>query len=107
MNNESKEFRRRADEMRKSAEELRNTVRDLNKSLIKGDWIKWQRPTVEQLLKEGHKWEEWYAWRPVRDIHGQWHWRKPVYRILGNTYVDQEDRRWYHYGTVFDVLKND
>lgn len=52
-------------------------------------------------------WMEWFAWRPVKDIHGEWHWWETVYRKIGNTYVDHDDFTWYHYGTLFDVLENE
>jgi hypothetical protein len=52
-------------------------------------------------------WKEWYAWRPVKDIHGKWHWLNIVYRKLGNDYVDHDDFSWYFYGTLFDVLENE
>jgi hypothetical protein len=70
-------------------------------------WVKYTRPGVKKLLDAGHEWEKWYAWRPVRDIHGAWHCFEDVYRLRGNTYVDQDDCAWYYYGTVFDILKND
>jgi hypothetical protein len=63
------------------------------------------KPTVSELLNAGHKWESWYAWRPVKDTHGARHWFTEVYRLRGNTYVDHDDWSWYYYGTVFDVLK--
>lgn len=68
--------------------------------------MKHLRPTHTELLAEGHKWETWYAWRPVKDIHGCWHWLKEIYRLPGNTYADHDDWRWYHYGTIFDVIQN-
>lgn len=52
-------------------------------------------------------WNPWFAWRPVKDIHGAWHWWERVYRKTGNTYPDQEDWTWYYYGTIFDVLKDE
>lgn len=103
MKGTEEELQRMSDEIRKQAEEMKQAFADLERSM-KG-WNKWIRPTPEALLKEGHKWQGWYAWRPVKDIHGRWHWLTDVYRILGNTYMDHEDRSWYHYGTVFDVLK--
>ena len=66
----------------------------------------WKRPTVQDLVEEGHCWEIWFAWRPVKDIHGRWHWLKDIYRILGNTYVDHTDWAWYYYGTAFDLLND-
>ena len=54
---------------------------------------------------DNHPWEKWFAWRPVKDIHGQWHWGKTIYRKVGNTYVDHDNWTWYHYGTIFDVLE--
>ena len=86
----SRQLRQQADGMQKAFDALRTA--------------KYARPTVDELLEEGHQWESWYAWRPVRDEHGSWHWLKDVYRLRGNTYVDQEDWAWYYYGTVFDIL---
>ena len=90
------------DEMKQLAEELRQEAKRLRNRRL---WTKWNRPTVDELLEEGHKWEAWYAWHPVTDIHGVQHWLKNIYRVSGNTYVDRDDWSWYHYGTVFDVLK--
>lgn len=91
------------DEMNKMADQLRADVREMQRNLGLYRWIK---PTPEELIRDGHTWEPWYAWRPVRDIHNNWHWLHRVYRITGNTYMDQEDWRWYHYGTILDVLKS-
>lgn len=96
-------FQADLDEINRLALQIQKEVNEMKTAFPR--FNKLSRPTVEELIKEGHKWEAWYAWRPVRDIHGQWHWRKDIYRILGNTYVDQEDFNWYHYGTVFDVIK--
>lgn len=70
------------------------------------EWVKVMKPTVEELIKGGHHWESWYAWRPVKDIHNKWHWFTNIYRLHGNTYVDHDNWSWYYYGTVFDVLRN-
>lgn len=61
-----------------------------------------QRPAEYQ--PTGSLWKEWYAWRPVKDIHGEWHWLEKIYRKVGNTYVDYDNWTWYYYGTLFDVL---
>ena len=84
------------DQMKQEAYEMKKSLATLERIQIK--------PTVEELLMIGHKWKPWYAWCPVKDIHGVWHWRKDIYRLRGNTYVDHEDWAWYYYGTVFDVL---
>lgn len=84
-------------EIRKQAYEMKRNFAALERTKFK--------PTVEELLDAGHKWQSWFAWHPVRDIHGTWHWGRELYRIQGNTYVDQEDWSWYHYGTIFDVIK--
>lgn len=89
-------------ELHQAAKELREGVAEMKRNLGLYRWIK---PTVEELICDGHIWVKWYAWRPVKDIHGRWHWREDVYRIVGNTYVDQENLIWYHYGTIFDVLR--
>jgi len=52
-------------------------------------------------------WEPWWAWKPVKDIHGTWHWLEMVYRKQGNTYVDHDNFSWYFYGTIFDLIKNE
>jgi hypothetical protein len=56
--------------------------------------------------KNSPPWREWYAWRPVKTISGQLVWLDTVYRMVGNTYSDQEDMTWYYYGTIMDVLKD-
>ena len=98
------ELKRMSDEIRQQAEEMKEAFAKLERSM-KG-WGKYTRPTLDELLAEGHKWESWYAWHPVKDIHGQWHCFKDIYRLKGNTYVDHEDRAWYYYGTIFDLLKD-
>ena len=98
------ELQRMADELREQAEEMKQAFAELERAM-KG-MKKYTRPTAAELLKEGHKWEQWYAWRPVKDVHGVWHCFKNVYRLRGNTYVDREDWAWYHYGTIFDVLQS-
>lgn len=52
-------------------------------------------------------WEEWFSWRPVKDIHGKWHWLETIYRKVSNTYVDHDDWTRYYYGTIFDILENE
>ena len=91
------------DEMNRLATQIRAEVAEMKKNFSVLD--KRAKPTVEELVKQGHIWTKWYAWHPVKDIHGRWHWRKDVYRMVGNTYVDQENWLWYHYGTVFDVIR--
>lgn len=44
-------------------------------------------------------WTPWFAWYPVKNIHGQRQWLKTVYRRV-------YDNDWYEYGTIFDVLKD-
>lgn len=84
---------------------LHQEVEEMKRNLRQLETARFMRPTVEELLAEGRRWEACYAWRPVKDIHGQWHWLDKIYRLHGNTYVDHDDWKWYHYGTVFDVLK--
>ena len=91
------------DEMNQLSKEIRDEMDTMKRSLA--DMKLWTRPGVDELLAGGHKWESWYAWKPVKDIHGQWHWLSKIYRLHGNTYVDHDNWNWYHYGTVFDVLK--
>jgi len=90
-------------EMNQLSKEIRDEVDAMKRSL--DGMSRWVRPGVDELLASGHRWEGWYAWRPVRDTHGEWHWLDQIYRLRGNTYVDANDWPWYHYGTVFDVLK--
>jgi len=90
------------DELHQAAIDLRKSAEEMKRNIGLYRWIK---PTVEELVRDGHKWEKWYAWKPVKDIHGHWHWFKDIYRISGNTYMDHDDWRWYHYGTILDVLK--
>lgn len=49
-------------------------------------------------------WEPVFAWLPVQDIHGSWHWLRRVYRRSRNRMV-YPDQGW-EYGNVFDVLKD-
>ena len=59
-------------------------------------------------IKERPMWEEWYAWYPVKDIHGQRHWLKKVYRKYNwAKSTEQPFGKNYDYGTIFDVLNND
>ena len=101
---EEEEFQQRADKLRQEVDEMKEAFAELERAM-KG-MNKYVRPTADELLNKGHKWQKWYAWRPVKDIHGQWHCFKEVYHLPGNTYVDREDWSWYYYGTVFDVLKS-
>lgn len=48
-------------------------------------------------------WEPWFAVKPVRDIHGQWHWLKRIYRREINRMVWPS--QGYEFGTIFDVVK--
>lgn len=52
-------------------------------------------------------WAVWFAWRPVRTVSGNIVWWCMIYRQLGNTYVDHDDWRWFHYGTFFDIIADD
>lgn len=89
-------------EMQAQAKELHKQVKEMRRNLGLYRWIK---PTVEELIRDGHTWSSWYAWKPVKDVNGSWHWLKEIYRIPGNTYVDHDNWRWHHYGTILDVLK--
>lgn len=91
------------DEINRQAKELRKQVDEMKKNFA-ALGVK-HKPTVEELLEQGHTWQKWFAWRPVKDINGHWHWRKEVYRLIGNTYVDHDSFLWYYYGTTFDILK--
>lgn len=48
-------------------------------------------------------WEPWFAVKPVRDIHGSWHWLRRVYRRESNRMVWPS--QGYEFGTIFDVVK--
>lgn len=65
-------------------------------------WNEDKNPIVHYLPK----WQSWYAWRPVKTVQGETKWLETIYRTPGNTYVDYDDWRWYHYGTIMDVLKD-
>lgn len=61
---------------------------------------------MEEMLTQTSKWEKWYAWHPVKDIHGKRHWMKTVYRKYNwAKSTEQPFGAAYDYGTVFDVLK--
>lgn len=91
--------------MKEEVEQLRLNIAEMRRSMHRQGLTKFVRPGVDELIRQGHKWERWYAWRPVKDLHGSWHWRREIYRMRGNTYVDHDDWPWYHYGTDFDVLR--
>ena len=90
------DYRHEIDQMKQELYEMKKSLAALERIQMK--------PSVEDLLRQGHKWRPWYAWFPIKDIHGQWHWREHIYRIKGNTYVDHDNWAWHYYGTVFDVL---
>ncbi|CAB4129292.1 hypothetical protein UFOVP112_390 [uncultured Caudovirales phage] len=64
---------------------------------------RWHERSVPQVDRP---WRPWFAWRPVRTVTGELVWWDTVYRMVGNTYVDQENFTWYYYGTVFEALKD-
>lgn len=101
---QNEQFSKTTEELNVMADQLLREVKEMQKNLAALGRVKFVRPSVDELLAEGHKWETWYAWRPVKDIHGVWHWGKDIYRLRGNTFVDHDNWSWYHYGTVFDVL---
>ena len=53
-------------------------------------------------------WQPVFAWKPVRDRHGTWHWFSNIYRRELNEYVWPP--QGYEYGTdadfIFDALRN-
>lgn len=49
-------------------------------------------------------WEPVFVWKPVKDIHGQWHWLKRIYRRERNVVVYPS--QGYEYGNAFDLLKD-
>lgn len=58
---------------------------------------------VDNARHKHSQWRKWWAWRPVKDIHGQWHWAKTVYRRDFSDVLTRYEK--YEYGTLFDVLK--
>lgn len=53
------------------------------------------------------EWETWFAWYPVKDLHGKKHWFKKVYRRYSwAKSTEQPFGKGYDYGTIFDVLKD-
>lgn len=53
------------------------------------------------------EWQQWYAWCPVKTIHGEWVCREDVFRrkAAPNSYTDTGEKIKYEYGNIFDVLK--
>ena len=49
-------------------------------------------------------WFPVFAWKPVKDIHGRWHWLSRVYKRERNIVV--YPHMGYEYGNAFDVLKD-
>jgi hypothetical protein len=54
-----------------------------------------------------YAWRPWFAWRPVSDQQGRWHWlthlyrrRQPPDRVL------REQMRLYDYSTLFDLVRD-
>ena len=73
-----------------------------------GESLVWINGVLQPPLeKEQLPWTPWFAWRPVKDLRGKWHWLENIYRKAGNTYVDHDNWTWYYYGTIFDVLENE
>ena len=105
LDKELEQFQKTAEELQVMSENLIKEVEEMKRNLRGTEWVRWKRPTVDELVAHGHTWQKWYAWRPVRLHTGPWVWRKDVYRLLGNTYMDQDGANWYYYGTIFDVLK--
>ena len=50
-------------------------------------------------------WEQWFAWHPVKDVNGRWHWLSKVYRRYSWVKSDTFNKG-YDYGTLFDVIKD-
>lgn len=70
--------------------------------MFDGNWGRGYVP--RKVVKQ--PWKPWFAWRPVK-IHGKRIWLKTVYRRCINTYVDTDDWKWYEYGDIFDIIKED
>ncbi len=53
------------------------------------------------------EWTQWYAWCPVKTIHGEWVCREKVFRrkAAPGAYDDNGNKIKYEYGNIFDVLK--
>lgn len=67
-------------------------------------------PTIalnfDNMMRKANPWQKWFAWKPVRDIHGERWWLKTVYRRRElDTYANHVTGPGYEYGTIFDVLK--
>lgn len=63
---------------------------------------------MSDFWKEQPVWEEWYAWHPVKDIHGERHWLKKIYRRYNwAKSTEQPFGKEYDYGTIFDVLSQE
>jgi len=48
------------------------------------------------------KWQPMFVWKPVRDIHGKWHWFTTVYRRERNIVI--YPHQGWEYGTGADVI---
>jgi hypothetical protein len=57
-----------------------------------------------RLRGPGGPWEPWFAIKPVRDIHGQLHWLRRIYRRERNRMVWPP--QGYEFGTAFDVIRD-
>ena len=49
-------------------------------------------------------WEPYFAWKPRKDIHGQWHWFRKIYRREKNRMLWPSPG--WEYGTFFDVVRD-
>lgn len=63
----------------------------------------WQYPHLK------HKWQPWFAWRPVRLTYtGKRIWLERIYRRAQyKTYATYDDWQRWEYGTLLDVLASD
>jgi hypothetical protein len=50
------------------------------------------------------RWKSVFVWKPVRDIHGRWHWLATVYRREKNRVV--WPHQGYEWGNTFDALRD-
>jgi hypothetical protein len=54
-----------------------------------------------------YDWEEWFAWYPVKDMHGKRKWFTRVWRRVTMYREDTYLYAGYEYGNLFDVIKDE
>ncbi len=98
-----------AKDMEKISNDIEQVMAKMDQDIDK--MIKRAEMIVEefgQLEKAKEPWVKWFAWYPVKDLSGHYHWFEKMYRRkIPKTYVNHDDWQRYDYGTIFDVLKDD